>query len=252
MTSTSSASCCAWVILFAPLVAAAGVLLIGLPRRRVSAALAVGGILTSFLCTGWLFLQALHGSLVLPHEVSVDWIRLGDLIVPFGVLIDRLSLLMTLVVTGVGSAIFIYSLGYMAEDRGYSRYFGMLSLFVFSMLTIVLANNWVQLFIGWELVGFCSYALIGHWYEKPSAADAGKKAFMVNRVADIGFLLGILALWAHSSPIPADRTVHYQLLQMRLPALIQSGWLSQHMLSIIALLIFCGVMGKSAQMPMHV
>ena len=252
MVTPASVSWCAWLMLGAPLLAAIGVLLIGMPRRGVSATLAVIGILTSFGCTLWLFLQTLHGSLILPLELSVEWIRLADFIVPFGVLIDRLSLLMTLVVTGVGSMIFFYSLGYMAEDHGYSRYFGMLSLFIFSMLTIVLATNWVQLFMGWELVGFCSYALIGHWYEKPAAADAGKKAFMVNRVADVGLLLGILALWSHSSPMAADRTLHYQLLQTRLPALVQSGWLSTHTLSIIALLIFCGVVGKSAQMPLHV
>ena len=130
---------------------------------------------------------------------------------------------MTLVVTGVGSAIFIYSLGYMAEDAAYSRFFGVLSLFAFSMLTIVLANNWIQLFMGWELVGFSSYLLIGHWYAKPSAADAGKKAFMVNRVADFAFMLGILALWAISSPELADRTFHFKTLEERLPALVHSG-----------------------------
>ncbi len=245
-------SSCAWGLLVAPLVAFVGIVLVGIHRRRLSAALAIGGLLTSFACASWLFLQALHGQLALPLEVSVEWVAIPDLTIPFGILIDRLSLLMSLVVTGVGSAIFIYSTGYMAEDAGYSRYFGMLSLFAFSMLTIVLANNWLELFIGWELVGFCSYALIGHWYERPQAAEAGKKAFLVNRVADFGFFLGILALWAHSSPIASERTLHYQLLQARLPLLIKMGWLSKDVLPWIGLLIFCGVLGKSAQMPLHV
>ena len=214
--------------------------------------MAIGGLLVSFGCATLLFLQALGGSLPLPLESGVFWIVLPDLAIPFGILLDELSLLMALVVTGVGSAIFLYSVGYMAEDEAYSRYFGVLSLFAFSMLTIVLANNWVELFIGWELVGFSSYALIGHWYAKPSAAEAGKKAFMVNRVADSGFLLGILALWAVSSPLLSDRTVHYQTLQARIPALVDAGVVPAATLTLIGLLIFCGVMGKSAQFPLHV
>ena len=242
----------AWTLLLAPLAAAVVIALWGLSRRRLAAACAIGGLLVPFACACWLLAHTLQGSLHLPLEVKVSWLLLPDLAVPFGVLIDPLSLLMSLIVTGVGSAIFIYSTGYMADDAGYSRYFTMLSLFAFSMLTIVLANNWLELFMGWELVGFCSYALIGHWFEKPQAADAGKKAFMVNRVADFGFMLGILALWAHSSPLATERTLNYHLLQTRLPFLLQSGWLSQETLVFIGLLIFCGVLGKSAQMPLHV
>jgi len=242
----------AWTLLLAPLAAAAAIAVVGIQRRRVSAALAIGGLLMSFCCASWLFLEVLGGGITLPVEVSVSWVILPDLAIPFGILLDRLSLLMALVVTGVGSAIFLYSLGYMAEDAGYSRYFAMLSLFAFSMLTIVLANNWLELFIGWELVGFCSYALIGHWYERPAAAEAGKKAFMVNRVADFGFLVGIVALWAFSSPVPTERTFHYLPLQERLSHLMRMGWLSPQTLSWIGLLLFCGVVGKSAQMPLHV
>jgi len=241
-----------WTILLAPLCAAILILLFGIHRRRLSALLAVGALLISFVCAGWLFVDVLEGRLALPYEHAVLWIALPNLTVPFGILVDQLSLLMTLVVTGVGSAIFLYSLGYMAEDSAYSRYFGMLSLFAFSMLTIVLSNNWIQLFIGWELVGFCSYMLIGHWYAKPSAADAGKKAFMVNRVADFGFLLGILALWAVSSPLTSERTFHFPTLQSRLPALADSGMIAAGVLPLIGLLLFCGVVGKSAQFPLHV
>jgi NADH-quinone oxidoreductase subunit L len=242
----------AWTVLLAPLCAAVLILLFGIHRRRFSALLAVGALLISFVCAGWLFLDVLNGRLALPYEHAVLWIALPNLTVPFGILVDQLSLLMTLVVTGVGSAIFLYSLGYMAEDQAYSRYFGMLSLFAFSMLTIVLSNNWIQLFIGWELVGFCSYMLIGHWYAKPAAAEAGKKAFMVNRVADFGFLLGILALWAVSSPLVSERTFHFPTLQNRLPVLADSGVIAAGLLPLIGLLLFCGVVGKSAQFPLHI
>jgi len=241
-----------WTLLLAPLVAAGAITLFGIHRRALSAAMAVGGLLVSLACASWLFFQTFQGKLILPVEFAIDWLVLPDLVVPFGILIDRLSLLMSLVVTGVGSAIFLYSIGYMADDKGYSRYFALLALFVFSMLTIVLANNWVELFIGWELVGFCSYALIGHWYERPQAAEAGNKAFMVNRVADFGFLLGILALWASSSPMATERTFNYQLLQTRIPDLLETGWLSGGTMSLIGLLVFCGVIGKSAQVPLHV
>jgi len=241
-----------WTLLFAPLAAAVLILLIGLRRKPLAAGLAIGGLLISFGCTLLLFLHVLRQPDALPMECSIAWIAVPGFTVPFGILIDQLSLLMTLVVTGVGSAIFIYSLGYMAEDPGYSRFFGVLSLFAFSMLTIVLSNNWVQLFMGWELVGCSSYLLIGHWYAKPSAADAGKKAFMVNRVADFGFMLGILSLWALSSPSMPERTFHFHTLQLRLAQLTAGGAVSAAALPLIGLLIFCGPVGKSAQFPLHV
>ncbi len=241
-----------WLTLFSPLAAAAAILVFGIHHRRLSSSLAVGGLALSFVSAACLLLHVLQHRLILPIETAVTWISLPDLTVSFGVLLDPLSLLMTLVVTGVGSGIFLYSTSYMSDDPGYSRYFGVLSLFAFSMLTIVLATNWLQLFLGWELVGFSSYALIGHWYAKPAAADAGKKAFMVNRVADFGFMLGIIALWAWSSPLASERTFSFQVLQARLPHLLEMGWLTPHVLIGIGLLIFCGALGKSAQMPLHV
>src|SRR5204863_7126222 len=128
-------------------------------------------------------------------ESALTWLRIGDFVVQFGLRFDPLSLLMMLIVTGVASAIHIYSLGYMQGDPGYSRFFACLSLFTFSMLGIVLSTNFVQLFIFWELVGVSSYLLIGFWYERPSAADACKKAFITNRLGDFGFLLGIILVW---------------------------------------------------------
>src|SRR5208283_3193635 len=123
-----------------------------------------------------------------------------------------LSLLMLLLVTGVASVIHIYSLGYMGEDRAFSRYFACLSLFTFSMLGIVLANNFLELFIFWELVGVSSYLLIGFWFERPAAADAGKKAFLTTRLGDFGFLLGILLVWANLG------SLNFSVLQENLAA----------------------------------
>ena len=209
MVGLLQAALLAWTILLAPLAAALAIQLIGVHRPKLSATLAIASLLAGFLCAARLFLYAQAHHDALPFESAADWIVLPGLTIPFGVLLDPLSLLMALIVTGVGSLIFIYAAGYMAEDRAVSRFYGILSLFAFSMLTIVLSTNWIQLFIGWELVGFSSYMLIGHWYAKPSAAEAGKKAFMVNRVADFGFLLGILALWAVSSPTASQRTFHF-------------------------------------------
>ncbi|OGX29424.1 MAG: hypothetical protein A3B78_01755 [Omnitrophica WOR_2 bacterium RIFCSPHIGHO2_02_FULL_67_20] len=243
---------CAWAILLSPLAAAALILLAGVHRPKLSAAAAIAGLLTGFLCAVRLFLHAHGRHDALLFESSVSWIALPGLTIPFGVLIDPLSLLMALIVTGVGSLIFIYAAGYMAEDAAVSRFYGLLSLFAFSMLTIVLATNWIQLFIGWELVGFSSYMLIGHWYAKPSAAEAGKKAFMVNRVADFGFMLGILALWAASSPTVSQRSFHFLTLERQLSSAIQAGLIPAGTLTLIGLLLFCGPLGKSAQFPLHV
>ncbi len=176
-------------------------------------------------------------------ETSVAWLSIGDFHVDFGLHLDSLSLMMMLIVTGVGGAIHIYSAGYMHDDPGYSRYFACMSLFTFSMLGIVLANNFVQLFIFWELVGVSSYLLIGFWFEKPSAADAAKKAFLTNRLGDFGFLLGILIVWATLG------SLNFTSLKDQLatnPAAL--GGIA----TIAALLIFCGAVGKSAQFPLHV
>ena len=236
--------------------------LVGVRRPRLSATLAIGSLLLSFAGTVlWCwsaFVDSRHmtwagpNPFQIPFESSVQWISLPGFTIEFGALIDPLSLLMTLIVTGVGSLIFIYAAGYMADDRAFSRFYGILSLFAFSMLTIVLATNWIQLFIGWELVGFSSYMLIGHWYAKPSAAEAGKKAFMVNRVADFGFMLGILGLWAVSGPTVAQRSFSFLALQREIPGLLQAGVIPAGTLTVIGLLLFCGPLGKSAQFPLHV
>src|SRR6059058_3229312 len=183
-----------WVILFLPLFSAAAITLFTRANRKLSARLSIGAIVSGFLL-GLMFIAA-NGWGPLKNETLVTWLEVGDLQVDFGLRLDPLSLLMLLIVTGVGGAIHIYSYGYMHEDAGFSRYFACLSLFTFSMLGIVLANNFLLLFIFWELVGVSSYLLIGFWFERPQAADAGKKAFITNRLGDFGFILGILTVWA--------------------------------------------------------
>jgi len=227
-----------WVILFLPLLAAGIITLFTLKNEKVSATLAVGAIVVGFLSTVLCF-RAFRWS---PQEFTLNWLDLGGLQVDFGLKLDPLSLMMLLIVTGVGSAIHIYSVGYMKGDPGFARFFACLSLFTFSMLGIVLSNNFVQMFIFWELVGVSSYLLIGFWFEKASAADAAKKAFLTNRLGDFGFMLGILSLWAMFSG-----SLNFDVIQKHVqddPA--AAG------LTLAGLLIFCGAVGKSAQFPLHV
>src|SRR5215475_12600994 len=182
-----------WIILFLPLAAAAVITLFTQRNRGVSATLSVGAVVVGFILS-CIFVKV-SGWQPATSEVTVDWLSVGPLHVDFGLHFDPLSLAMTLIVTGVASLIHIYSMGYMHDDPGYSRFFACLSLYTFSMLGIVLANNFLQLFIFWELVGVSSYLLIGFWYGKASAADAAKKAFITNRLGDFGFILGILMVW---------------------------------------------------------
>src|SRR5215472_15592716 len=161
-----------WLVLLAPLVSAALIALIAGRARRLSAAISVAAVVISFVGSCIIFSRSKIGATEIP------WIEVpGIFRVPIGFVLDSLSKTMLVLVSGVGALIHIYSLGYMRDDRGKSRYFASLSLFMFSMLGIVLANNFVMMFIFWELVGLCSYLLIGHWFERGRAADAAKKAF---------------------------------------------------------------------------
>jgi len=173
----------------------------------------------------------------------VRWLSVGSLNVELGFIVDHLSVLMLLIVTGVGLMIHIYSSAYMQGDPGYSRFFACLSLFTFSMLGIVFASNFFQMFVFWELVGLSSYLLIGFWYEKPSAADACKKAFLTNRIGDFGFLLGIILLWSVLGSVQFSELKNS--ITANPAALGALGGLA-------GLLIFFGAMGKSAQFPLHV
>ncbi len=180
-----------WIILFLPLASAAVITLFTQKKPGLSAAISVGAIAASFVLALAVFANA-GGQTA---DLKVNWLTVDNLQIDFGIRLDPLSLLMLLIVTGVGSAIHIYSVGYMHGDPAYSRFFACMSFFTFSMLGIVLSDNFFQMFIFWELVGVSSYMLIGFWYQKPSAADAAKKAFLTNRLGDFGFLLGIILLW---------------------------------------------------------
>jgi NADH-quinone oxidoreductase subunit L len=172
--------------------------------------------------------------------VLFDWVVAGPLNVQVGFLADPLSAIMLFVVAGVGFVIHIYSIGYMHGDPGYYRFFCYLNLFMFFMLVLVTANNYLLMFVGWEGVGLCSYLLIGFWFERQSAADAGKKAFVVNRVGDAGFLLGVLLIYATFG------TFNYLDIFPRAPEA------STALLTAITLCLFVGAMGKSAQVPLYV
>ncbi|MEI6781213.1 MAG: NADH-quinone oxidoreductase subunit L [Verrucomicrobiota bacterium] len=229
-----------WTILFLPLLAAALIMAFTQHNRKLSAGLSIGAVVAGFVLS-LIFIKLNNWGPA--RESSVTWLAVGDLQADFGLRFDSLSLLMMLIVTGVASAIHIYSWAYMSEDRGFPRFFACLSLFTFSMLGIVLANNFLQLFIFWELVGVSSYLLIGFWFERPAAADAGKKAFITNRLGDFGFLLGILMVWAILG------SLRFNEIEKTLSANPQAlGTLA----TTAGLLIFCGAMGKSAQFPLHV
>jgi len=230
-----------WLILFLPLLSTVAITLFTQKNRELSARLSIGAIVLCFALS-ILFIAA-NGWEPLKKETLVTWLEVGDLQLDFGLRLDPLSLLMVLVVTGVGGAIHVFSWGYMREDRAFSRYFACLSLFTFSMLGVVLANNFLMMFVFWELVGVSSYLLIGHWFERASAADAAKKAFITNRLGDFGFMLGILIVWALGGGL------NFSLIEDQLkqnPALFGS------MTTAAGLLIFCGAVGKSAQFPLHV
>ncbi|NBV23396.1 MAG: NADH-quinone oxidoreductase subunit L [Proteobacteria bacterium] len=262
----SPAGYAALTILLLPL--AAAVIALVCPRRdpESTANRSIGAIALGFVLSLGLF--AFTGDK--PQEANFNWLSVGDLHVAFGLLLDPLSKLMLLIVTGVGLMIHIYSRGYLHGDRSYSRYFASLSLFTFSMLGIVLANNLFMMFVFWELVGVSSYLLIGFWFEKGSAADAAKKAFLTNRVGDFGFILGIILTWAALGSVNftelagsvelggrlADKAAGFSVLAEPLGKIFNStGWWIIHpnvLVTLVGLLLFMGAMGKSAQFPLHV
>ncbi|WP_411826088.1 NADH-quinone oxidoreductase subunit L [Luteolibacter sp. AS25] len=171
--------------------------------------------------------------------LSFQWATIGTFSIDIGIALDKLSTGMMIVVTGVGLLVHIFSLAYMKDDSAKARYFTGLALFMFSMTGIVLASNFIMTFIFWELVGLSSYLLIGHWYQKDSAADAAKKAFLTNRIGDFGFMIGILMLWGITGTLTFS--------EMVVPAGISAGVLGAALLC-----VFCGAVGKSAQLPLHV
>ncbi len=227
-----------WLIPALPLAGFLANAFLRLPKP-LAAAVACAGPAGSFI------LSALAALAIDSQRPSVgqdvfSWITVGGLSIPFGLQVDGLGAVMILVVTGVGSLIHVYSIGYMHEDPGFSRYFAYLNLFMFAMLVLVMADNIVLMFVGWEGVGLCSYLLIGFWYKDLKNADAGKKAFVTNRIGDFGFLLGIFVLWQMFG------TLDFAAMKGK------GGPAAADLAPWAALFLFLGACGKSAQIPLHV
>jgi len=234
-----------WLIPFFPVVSSFLLILFGrkLPRKfiAVQACLAV---FLSFLLSFFSFLEirsAGHGAEALTKNLF-SWIQAGNFNIDLGFRFDPLTAVMCLVVTFVGFMIHVYATGYMSHDKSYSRFFAYLNLFTFAMLILVMGSNLVVMFVGWEGVGLCSYFLIGFWFEKHSAANAGKKAFIVNRIGDAGFMLGIFFLVIHVESAEFSAINHA----------IEGGLIAPALATLIAILLFIGATGKSAQIPLYV
>jgi NADH-quinone oxidoreductase subunit L len=229
------------VYLLIPLAPLFGAIVAGLFGRAIGRAgahwVTILSVLVSFLASCWVLADVLAGNTF--NGSVYTWITMGETRLEIGFLIDRLSALMMVVVTFVSLMVHVYTIGYMHDDPGYQRFFAYISLFTFSMLMLVMANNFLQLFFGWEAVGLVSYLLIGFWYTRESAIYANLKAFLVNRVGDFGFLLGIGLVLAYFG------TLDYQEVFSKAPSL-SSG------VTLVCLLLFVGAMGKSAQFPLHV
>ncbi len=239
--------------LVVPLAPLAGAVIAGLFGRligRVGAhTVTILGVSIAFLASIVIFRDVQAGNTF--NGALYTWLTAGDLRLEVGFLIDPLTALMMLVVTFVSLCVHVYTIGYMADDPGYQRFFSYIALFTFAMLMLVMSNNFLQLFFGWEAVGLVSYLLIGFWYTRESAIYANLKAFLVNRVGDLGFLLGIGLIWAHFG------TLDYAEVFQRAPELAQhtltliegQPW---SLMTLICILLFIGAMGKSAQFPLHV
>ena len=214
---------------------------------------AVPAVVVSFLLSLLVFFDVAGG-----HHTTLPlytWLTSGELEIKLGLTVDRLTAVMLLLVTIVSSLVHIYTIGYMHGEPGYARFFAYIALFTFSMLMLVMANNLLQLFVFWEAVGLCSYLLIGHWYERPSACAAATKAFIVNRVGDFGFLLGLLLVWYNFGSLDYEQIFpHASDFATDAMNLLRpfGGTLEVSTVTVICLLLFTGAVGKSAQVPLHV
>ncbi len=234
-----------WLIPFIPALSSFLLIVFGrkLPRKYIAfqASLAVfASFFISFLSFLSLAGGGNNGHGLVKNLFS--WINSGIFQIDLSLQFDPLTAVMCLVVSGVGFLIHVYSVGYMAEDKSYARFFAYLNLFTFSMLILVMASNLVLMFVGWEGVGLCSYLLIGFWFEKPSAANAGKKAFIVNRIGDAGFMLGIFFILIHLGSAEFSAINHAA----------EAGEITAGLATLICLLLFVGATGKSAQIPLYV
>ncbi len=251
MSSTLSAS----MLLAVPLAPLAGSVLAGIFGtafggnkfgRSVSHSLTILGVLLSFVLSALVFQSVVYGGARFDQTIY-EWMNIGGVKMEIGFLIDSITAMMMCVVTFVSLMVHIYTIGYMADDDGYNRFFSYISLFTFSMLMLVMSNNLLQLFFGWEAVGLVSYLLIGFYFKKPTAIFANMKAFLVNRVGDFGFIIGIGLIYTYTG------SFNYAEIFAKLPELQQTampgtGWL---ILTVTGICLFIGAMGKSAQFPLH-
>ncbi len=233
-----------------PLLAAIVIGLFGKHLPRAAAhVLTIAGVVISFALSVYVLKDAIVSQ---PYNETVySWLKSGNFSFEIGFLIDRLSAMMMVVVTFVSLMVHIYTIGYMHEDKGYARFFSYISLFTFSMLMLVMSNNFMQLFFGWEAVGLVSYLLIGFWYTRPTAIYANLKAFLVNRVGDFGFLLGIGLVLYHfgSLDYAAVFSVAPGMADTKINLIGNASW---SLMTVTCILLFIGAMGKSAQVPLHV
>ncbi|RLC93575.1 MAG: NADH-quinone oxidoreductase subunit L [Chloroflexi bacterium] len=219
-------------------------------RPRLAGYVTIASIAVSFVFALWALNSVrVQGELVFD---PVEWVVIGNHTIKLGVMLDPLTAVMVVVVTLCSLMVQIYSQGYMHGDSGYCRYYAFMSLFTGSMLGLVLADNLIQLFVFWELVGLCSYLLIGFWFHKPSAAAAAKKAFIVTRIGDLGLLAAILVLFFRTEPGTAAHTLNISALYEAAPELAAMTSLGVSLMTLVAIGIFAGAVGKSAQFPLHV
>src|SRR5665213_989624 len=232
-----------------PLIAA---LLAGLAGQQIgrqgAALVTIGAVGASCLLSLWVLKQLLIDHVPNYEGTVYTWLISDGVHMQVGCLIDRLSALMMVVVTFVSLCVHVYTVGYMDDDPGYQRFFSYISLFTFSMLMLVMSNNFLQLFFGWEAVGLVSYLLIGFWYTRPTAVFASLKAFLVNRVGDFGFILGIGLIVAYAGTMNYAETFAQapELAKLAFPG---ADWM---LITVICICLFIGAMGKSAQFPLHV
>lgn len=238
-----------WLIPVFPLLGSIINLLMGKKLSHLAInIIAVGSVSLSFILSVLAYLRIV--SLPVDQRQFIDtvytWIGLGSFQVNLSFFVDPLSSVMSLIVSGVGSVIHLYSVGYMHEDKRYSRYFGFLNLFAFAMLLLVLSNSILLMFVGWEGVGLCSYLLIGFWFEKLENAKAGMKAFVVNRIGDFGFIVGFLLLFTSIGIKTGTWTLDFGLLKANVNLIPTS------ILTVVGIMLFVGATGKSAQIPLYV
>jgi len=228
-----------YIALFAPLVGSMFAALFGARPKTVIAGLVPSTLLLISLIASSVLLVHIIGGGEVIHVEMMTWMATGDLYIPFGFVVDQISVTMMMVVTIVSTVVHFYAIGYMDHDKGFNRFFAWLSAFVFSMLILVMSDNYAGLFIGWEGVGLCSWGLIGFWYHKESATWAANEAFIMNRIADLGMLIGIFLIYWNTG------TLQYEEAFAAMPGLDNAT------LTWMGIFLFIGAMGKSAQFPLH-